>query len=97
MLEKCIFSNMIYDAMKANVTDEVNKIKFIDSDYYEKFVLAIFYTCVYSKRQEKKLSCHYAGSHFFSVKVCESVYFLIVYHSGETESAEMLMFELCKT
>lgn len=40
---------MIYGAMKANVTDEVNKIKFIDSDYYEKFVLAIFYTCVYSK------------------------------------------------
>lgn len=30
------------------------------------------------------------------IPVCESVCFLIVYHSGETESAEMLMFELCK-
>lgn len=32
-LLKIIFSNVIYDAMKANVTDEVNKIKFIDSYY----------------------------------------------------------------
>lgn len=34
---KIIFSNVIYGAMKANVTDEVNKIKFIDIDYCEKF------------------------------------------------------------
>lgn len=35
---KIIFSNVIYGAMKAKVTDEVNKIKFIDTDYCEKFV-----------------------------------------------------------
>lgn len=31
------FSNVIYDAMEANVTDEVNKIKFIDSYYLVKY------------------------------------------------------------
>lgn len=44
---------MIYGAMKANVTDEVNKIKFIDSDYYEKFVCDVFRTQTGDDKKKK--------------------------------------------
>lgn len=40
--------------MKANVTDEVNKIKFIGKDYCEKSVVVLIYVCVCVKSHSTK-------------------------------------------